>query len=464
MADNEFSVSDQARRVIEGEGYSIPSSMAGRIAEWRGWYAGNGDFFKVPYVTTKGKRKTRRRASLNPARRVCREMASLILTEDTEVSVDAPNANRWLQGYLDAANFWPSGQTVVEQAFALGTAAWALSYRVREDATSVELRAYDARMVIPLSWDAAGVSECAFVTRVRLGGKAAEQLQMMTMDDDTGTYHIRTWYFQDGREASDADTIADFDTESPRKPFGIFRPGILNVYDDLSPYGASIFADAIGAVRAVDAAWDALVQEVTLTQARILADESMLDVVDEGGRPVPTGAIDDILFRKMEGKQAKDFIEIFSPDIRVAPLREALDAALAELGACCGFGQKYFTLDRAGGLKTATEVVADNSCLMRNVRKHENVIRGAIQDVAGALIDAARIHCGEAGIEEDFGAVSVAFDDSVISDTRSEKETMLAEIAAGVVPPWMYLEKFYGKTEEEARALLPQGALADPGY
>ena len=82
--------------------------------------------------------------------------------------------------------------------------------------------------------------------------------------------------------------------------------------------------------------------------------------------------------------------------------------------------------------------------------------------MVGALLDNHRIHLG-AEIEEDFGAVSVMFDDSVITDTQSEKETMMAEIAAGVVPKWMYLVEFYGKSEDEARALLPE-ATFDPGY
>jgi hypothetical protein len=33
-------------------------------------------------------------------------------------------------------------------------------------------------MVIPLSWDEDGISECAFVTRAFYRGKAVDQLQM----------------------------------------------------------------------------------------------------------------------------------------------------------------------------------------------------------------------------------------------------------------------------------------------
>lgn len=452
MADNEFGVPACAQDVLRRLGYRVDGSMEPHIARWRAWYTCEDKFYKVPYVTTSGRRKTRDRASLHPARKVCREMASLILTDETTVSVDAPGANRWLQDYVARANFWPTGQIVVEKAFAMGTAAWALSLDVaeRDEDTRIRLRRYDARMVIPLTWDDDGVTECAFCTRVRVKGRSMDQLQAMVLGE--GGYRIMTWLFYKGREVDPErhGMIADFPTMSRCKPFGIFRPAIDNVYDDLSPYGASIFADAMGAVRAVDAAWDSIVQEVVLTQPRVFASEAMLDVRTKDGKAVPTGMGDDMLFRKMVGSGVDDYIQIFSPGIRMEPLRLALDTALAELGDCCGFGQNYFTLGKGGGIKTATEVVSDNSTLMRNVRKHENVIRGAIQDVVSALLDNARIHCG-ALIEEDFGAVSVEFDDSVIVDTQTEKATMMSEIAAGIVPKWMYLVEFKGMSEEEAK-------------
>lgn len=464
MAENDFGIPAAATEEIKRLGYAVDGSMTAHIAEWRSWYACDGDFFKVPYVTTNGRRKHRARASLHPARRVCREMASLILTEDTTVSVDAPGANKWLQSYLARANFWPTGQVIVEKAFAMGTAAWALSFNVRErdEDTNIGLRRYDARMIVPLSWDDEGVSECAFCTRVRFKGRAMDQLQAMTREGDG--YHIRTWLFYKGRELNPEryGMIADFPTYSEYKPFGIFKPGIDNIYDDLSPYGASIVADAIGAVKAVDAAWDSIVQEVVLTQPRVFADESMLDVRREDGKAVPTGMSDDMLFRKMAGTGVEHYLQIFSPSIRMEQLRLALDTALAELGDSCGFGQNYFTLGKAGGIKTATEVVSDNSTLMRNVRKHENVIRGAIQDVVSALLDNARTHCA-ADIERNFGPVSVEFDDSVIVDTQTEKAAMLNEIAAGVRPKWHYLVKFDGMSEEEARAAVGSD-MADMGF
>ena len=41
---------------------------------------------------------------------------------------------------------------------------------------------------------------------------------------------------------------------------------------------------------------------------------------------------------------------------------------------------------------------------------------------------------------------------------------MLSEIAAGVVPRWMYLTTFYGMSEDEARAAAPEQTVLDVGF
>lgn len=41
-------------------------------------------------------------------------------------------------------------------------------------------------------------------------------------------------------------------------------------------------------------------------------------------------------------------------------------------------------------------------------------------------------------------SVSVDFDDFIIADTDSDKSQMLAEVSAGLVLGWMYLQRFYG--------------------
>lgn len=62
------------------------------------------------------------------------------------------------------------------RAFGLGTGAWALW--VDAGSRGVRVRRYDARMVVPLTWDEEGVTECAFVTRAFWRGRAIDQVQL----------------------------------------------------------------------------------------------------------------------------------------------------------------------------------------------------------------------------------------------------------------------------------------------
>lgn len=113
---------------------------------------------------------------------------------------------------------------------------------------------------LPLTWDAEGVSECALVTRAYWRGRAVDQLQMHLLGA-SGTYRIETVCFDGegsmlGEMAGSVETFLSFPT------FGIVRPAVPNTRVNCSPYGQSVFADAVDAVQSVDLAYDALINEV----------------------------------------------------------------------------------------------------------------------------------------------------------------------------------------------------------
>ena len=465
MALEEFSIPSHVMKYLEDQGYDISNTMDTFISNWWQWYTGEDKWYDVEYTTIDDKKKKRKRLSLHPARRVAREWASLLLNEDTEASVDAEKANRWLngydtedgkhvKGYLAKHAFWMISNDLIEEAFALGTAAWALWFDFKDAETVIKPRTYDARMVKPLSWDDDGITECAFCTRISLKGKPADQLQMHVLGDG-GTYIIKTVVFIEGNVASAEEfgIITEFDTGCPTPTFAVVRPSIKNTCVDVSPYGVSVFSDAIDTVKAVDLTWDALMQEIELTEAMVFLDESLIDLRDSNGKMVPVPRGDgDRKFRKLSGQGASELYEVYSPAIRADPIFKAFNTALTMLGDQCGFGQNYFTLEKASGMKTATEVSSDNSQLMRSIHKHEVIISDALSQLLTSLLTCARLHCG-AEIEEEFGDVEIFFDDSIITDTQTDKTMMMSEVAAGIVPKWMYLKEFYGMTDEEAKAL-----------
>ncbi len=468
MADNQFEVPAFVQREIASMGYAMPPDMSAHIEAWYQWYTATHPFYTEHYVGVDGRGHERQKLSLRPARRVCREWASLIANE-MQAQSDSPLANEWVRDYCEATGLYALFQRGIERAFAMGTGAMTLWFDVRDEATTIRVRRYDAKMVLPLTWDEDGTDECAFCTRVTVKGKQAVQLQMHLLDGETGTYHIHTKVWRDGRPvpAEELGIIEDFDTECRTPTFCLLSPAIDNTVQDTSPYGVSVFHDAVDAMRMLDTAWTALYDETDLLRAVLMLPDSMISVeTDEDGRrrAVPFGEREQRLYRLTDSPvtdAGKPFA--FAPAMRAQSIHEVYADACAALGDECGFGSQYFQPDKAGGLKTATEVSADNSALMRNIRNHENQLGKELGRLLTSLCECARVHCG-APVEEGFEPVAVIWDDSIITDTQAEKTQMLAEIAAGVVPKWVYLTRFYGMSEEEARAAAPEQTVLDVGF
>ena len=74
-------------------------------------------------------------------------------------------------------------------------------------------------------------------------------------------YRIETVCF-DGEGNMLGEMAGSVETFSPFPTFGIVRPAVPNTRVDCSPYGQSVFADAVDAVQSVDLAYDALINEV----------------------------------------------------------------------------------------------------------------------------------------------------------------------------------------------------------
>lgn len=468
MAENQFEVPAFVSKEITRRGYAMPPDMSAHIEKWYQWYTATHPFYTEKYLGVDGRSHDRKKLSLRPARRVCREWASLIANE-MQVQSDSADANEWVRDYCEHTGLYALFQRGIERAFAMGTGAMALWFDVRDDGATIRVRRYDAKMIIPLTWDEDGTTECAFCTRVTVKGKQAVQLQLHAIDGETGTYHVITKVWRNGRSvpAEALGIIEDFDTECSTPTFCLLSPAIDNTVQDTSPYGVSVFNDAVDAMRMLDTAWTALYDETDLLRAVLMLPDSMIDTeTDEDGkkRPVPFGDREQRLYR-LTGSPVTDVGKpfAFAPSMRTSAIHEVYADACAALGDECGFGSQYFRPDKAGGLKTATEVSADNSALMRNIRNHENALGKELGRLLTSLCECARIHCG-AQIAEGFEPVTVVWDDSIITDTQAEKTQMLAEIAAGVVPKWMYLASFYGKSEEEARLLMPEQTILDVGF
>lgn len=443
---------------IAESGYPNPErDMDSYIEKWRDMFDAHGDFWDYSSKQDGVWRRVHRR-SVRPAARVCAEWASLMLDEQTTVSCEDQACNEWLRAYYEDVSFFAYGQDLVARAFALGTAAWAL--QIDPAAGRMQVRRYDANQVVPLSWDDDGVSECAFCTAAYLGGRRVDQLQMHLRAADG--YHIVTtvWDAKEGKEIAPEGIEPDFATGCPTPTFAVVKPAIANTCVDLSPYGQSVYEDAIDALKSVDLCFDAVMNEVDLAKMRIFLSDMLITytVTGEDGEAKTRNAIpfgeDNTVFRKVSSTE--DMVQEFAPAMRTESQKEAYRLALQTMGDLCGFGLGYFDVDDSGGVKTATEVSADNSQLMRNIRKHENALARSIKQITRAVLFCAREHLGAP--LGDPGLITVNFDDSIISDTAAQKAQDLAEVGV-TMNAWEYRRKWYGEDEETAKANVPASGV-----
>ena len=465
-------VPGHVREWLKGLGFSLPlEDMEPHIRAWDGWMRADGEFYDYRDVDGTGRLYEVHRRSIRPAMRVCREWGSLLLNDHTQVVCDGQECTDWLAGWMARTGFLAAAQECVVRAFGLGTGAWALwvDSRSRE----VRVRRYDARMVVPLTWDEGGVTECAFVTRAFWRGRAVDQVQLHLcggggIDDFAGsssptssssstslsdmaaacngtrTYRIVTAFFdRDGNRVEPEGVLPVYETGSAWPTFSIVKPAIDNTRVDMSPYGQSVFADAVDAIQAVDLCYDAMMGEIDAGKMRVFLSDVMFDVERDGdGRRVaiPFGKGDCTVFRKV--MSTEDTIHEFAPALRTEAQGRAFRVALQTLGDLCGFGINYFDLDNVGYVKTATEVSADNSALMRNIRRHEHALEVSLAGICHALLAVER----KLGVElPDEGGVRVTFDDSIITDTTAEKRQDMDEVAAGLMARDEYRAKWYGE-------------------
>ena len=445
-------VPECVRAYLRGAGYSTRAleDMEPHVREWDRWMRAVGEFYDYRDTDGFGRVYQVHRRTIMPAMRVCREWGSLLLDEKTVVACESQACTDWLASLLSATGFWGRAQETVVRAFGLGTGAFALWLDVGRRLARV--RHYDARMVVPLSWDSEGVRECAFVTRCFSRGELLDQLQMHAVGDD-GAYRIRTVCFDgDGREVAVPGVAADVATGCASPTFGIVRPAAPNTRVDFSPYGQSVFADAVDAVQSVDLAYDALINEIDAGKMRVFLSDVMFDQerTKDGGRvPIPFGKGDCTVFRKV--MSTEDTIQEFAPALRTEAQGKAFRLALQVLGDLVGLGTNYFDLDNVGYVKTATEVSSDNSALMRNIRRNENALQGALVDVIRAVMGCSRFM--GVGLPEERN-VGVIYDDSIIQDTASEKRQEMAEVAAGLMKREEYRSRWYGEPPAATFGLL----------
>jgi A118 family predicted phage portal protein len=427
-----------------------PDVMAAeaRIEEWRAIYRGSPEWLDYWYPTLKGKLQKRVRKTMRPAKLVCSELAGLVWAETPKLA--AP------QGVLDvlaAARFMERIQAETDLMLALGATIFKLY--VSDGKIGIDFVQPDR--FIPVSWDAGVITEADIIDRRVIDKKQYVRIERHRKEGDG--YKITSEVFeQRGSELYPAPIslfgLKESEATSPVKMFFYCGNPEANNLDTDSPLSISIFENARDTLECLDIAFDALNSEIVLGKKRIIVPARALRhviVTDPNSQSVgkPERYFDpsDEVYQAFDTDDKENLkITDNTVELRIEEIRMAIQTLLDILAVQIGLSVGTFSFDGVS-MKTATEVISENSKTFKTKKNIENEIGRAIvammESIAGLLV-----YTGQ-GVGQD--PISIEWDDSVIEDRNSKTAYVQSRLTGGTLPRYRAIMMLDGVDEAEAR-------------
>lgn len=468
------------------------------IFPWKYVYKGFYNAWHIVSAPTIENAKNKRNmAHMNIAKAVCAELAGMIWTDQASVSVStngvtlAENEEDPLAkfvGQILKKNAFPTKmQELIEESAALGGAAMKVWRDVRRDENGEEIPGTDtlkigycqADQFVPVSWDNATVSEGIFISRIAKGGYYYTRLEWHRWNGLT--YYITNELYRSEQRrngSTESQDILGFriplETVYPylnaettisgleNSLFTYFRPPVANNVDDNSPLGVSIYANAMETLHALDICFDSFVREFRLGKKRIIVPARMVKkVVDpvSGELRRYFDATDETYEALSTDDPDALKIQDNSVTLRVEEHVAAINAFLNILCLQLGLSEGSFTFDVHSGLKTATEVVSENSKTYKTVKNYQNMIKPAVEQLVDNIITLGALYDMEIdGVKVSALAargyeITVGMDDGITQDRQTNINEGITLVGAGLMSKKTFLtDPKYGQnlTEEEA--------------
>lgn len=462
-------------------------------AIYRGFYK---DWHEVRVKTIRDPHgnKTRRMATMNAGKMGCSQMARYVWNEQCDIHVstkgnesDRDLLDEYLQQVLRENHFWQAFGDLLEKAFALGGGVIREWVQIPKDKDGndagegkLKLGYTMASQFVPTAWDNSKITSGIFISREakdgyyyttlewhRLNGKTyriTNDVYRMPIKETEEPQNILGWNYpldQIYPLLSPDTTLNNVEDSFFQyvKPFG------ANYADDNSPLGMSIFSSALDTLHGLDIMFDSFQREFVLGKKRIIAPARAMKLTAgvNGSRLDRYFDADDEVWEALATDSTEDLkIVDNSVSLRVAEHISGINAYLAILCAQIGFDAGTLSFDASRGLKTATEVISEDSKTFGTVKDHEENVKEALERMVRAIFDLSiRYELTFEGksisdLCSNGYEISVKFDDSIIEDKNAEINRGIMEIGAGVLSKKKFMTETLGYTEEEALKEIAQ--------
>lgn len=433
---------------------------------WRG----SPEWLPYKYRLPKGDYKDSKLKTLNMPRYLCRYWANNYANEDTRITIPDDKSNERLQEVFAVTNLFGRFNNFVEMFMGLGIGAMVVETEalidgegnIKKSDSEIKIKMIPGRRTIPITIDDGEVTECAFVSLVTGGAR----LTIHYLVD--GIYHLAI--FKGTAKESDYSFDMEHYTDIPLGTiplFQIWNPNITDEDELDKSVGTSIFATAIDTFKHLDLGYTAYYKEVKLGQKVKFISNDTMEYDDEGHQVLPFDEEDEAILFIKDASDAGTKMQEFNGELRVDAITKYINTNLNCAAMLCGLGQTQFEFDGGGGrpIQTATGVIAKQTELYRNVIKQENLattkFRQLVQAIAymnNTFLNKPEIKLGK------LNDIVVTYDDNVVEDTATKKQSELNEVNAGVMSIAEFRSHWYDEDLESAIKFVHENGLLIDKY
>src|SRR5690625_5392601 len=436
--------------------------MYNLIEMYKDLYKGfHADWHNVEYQTIDGK-QTRRMDTLNMAKTSAAEMASLVFNEKCEISIgdDENDTSKFVDDVFKHNKFNKKFQDFLEYSFAQG----GMVIKPYVEDNKVKLSFVTADCFVPIEWSNESIKEGVFINEFQKGDNKYTHLEWHVWENGVYTVKNEVYKSQSGDDLGVLVPLKDhFPGLEPalgmpklkKSLLVYFKPNTANNVDTQSPLGIPIYANALPTMKAIDTAFDSFHREFRLGKKRIIVPEAMVKTVyDQNGQPQRYFDSSDETYESFNTGNMDDAkIHDVSVVLRVEEHVSAINALLNLYAMQTGFSSGTFTFD-GQSMKTATEVVSEQSKTFKSKQSHEVIIEEGLIELIDSILAIAETY--NLFISKGELDVSVAVDDSIAEDKNAEIEKEAKKIMSGFQSKRRAIMRIEGVTEDEAMKILKE--------
>lgn len=437
----------------------IGSYYSDKIKNWQNIFEGHPPWQTVKVYGLK-KKEERKMNMLNTAKVLCDCFSDLTFSEQVEITIDDETYQQYVNEQFNKNGFWKKAPELLSIAYALGGCC----IKVFAENGKPRIDYIHADKFIPVGWNGAEIFDGIFsavtvsdgkyytlIERQRKG-KAEYRLFASGGSDSLGAeIELNKLY-------NDLPPKVDYGNEASM--FSYFKPAVSNNCEYDVPLGMSIYANALDTLKSLDIAFDSFSREFVLGKKRIIIPASSVRTITDtdSGEPVRYFDANDEAFVALNMEDAeKAKIVDNTVELRVEEHISAINALLNILCFQVGLSAGTLSFDAVQGVKTATEVISQDSKTQRTIKSNKNLLTEMIEGLVHSLI-ALGVWLGDLN-QKDY-TITVGWQDNVVIDDNTLLDNTIKAFSSGLMDRITAIMKV-NKCDEKTAAEIAEKIKAE---